>query len=73
MHCDVYYITHLLAQYSDTGTFYYKTHIKAIIIHVCGFYRFYNIKYLEGYSILKFSTYNSTYYICYSYHIDICL
>ena len=58
-HCDVYYVTHFLSQYSDAGTFYYNNPHKATIIHVCGFYRFYNIYYLEGYSIINFSTSNS--------------
>ena len=58
-HCDVYYITRLLSQYSDAGTFYYNNPHKVIIIHVCGFYRLYIIHYLEGFSIINFSTYNS--------------
>ena len=58
-HCDVYYITRLLSQYSDAGTFYYNNPHKVIIIHVCGFYRFYIIHYLEGFSIINFSTFNS--------------
>ena len=58
-HCDVYYITRLLSQYSDAGTFYYKNSHKVIIIHVCGFYRFYIMHYLEGFSIINFSTFNS--------------
>ena len=32
---------------------------KVIIIHVCGFYRFYIIHYLEGFSIINFITFNS--------------
>ena len=39
-HCDVYYITCLLSQYSDAGTFYYNNPHKVIIIiiiHVCSF------------------------------------
>ena len=58
-HCDVYYITRLLSQYSDAGTFYYKNTHKVIIIHVCGFYRFYIIHCVEGFSIINFSTFNS--------------
>ena len=58
-HCDVYYITRLLSQYSDVGTFYYKNPHKVIIIYECGFYRFYIIHYLEGFSIINFSTFNS--------------
>ena len=57
--CDVYYITRLLSQYSDAGTIYYKNTHKVIIIHVCGFFRFYIIHYLAGFSIINFSTYNS--------------
>ena len=58
-HCDVYYITRLLFQYSDAGTFYYKHSHKVIIIHVCGFYRFYINYYLEGFLIINYSTFNS--------------
>ena len=58
-HCDVYYITRLLSQYSDAWTFYYNSPHKAIIIHMCGFYRFYIIHYLAGFSIINFSTYDS--------------
>ena len=56
-HCDVYDITRLLSQYSNAGTFYYKNTHKVIIIHVCGFYRFYIIHYLEGFSIINLQTY----------------
>ena len=60
-HCDVYYITRLLSQYSDAWTFYYNSPHKAtiIIIHVCGFYKFYILHYLADFSIINFSTYNS--------------
>ena len=55
--CDVSYITRLLSQYNDAGRFYYNTH-KTIINQVCGGDRFYRHHYLEGYSILNFSTSN---------------
>ena len=56
--CDVSYITQLLSQYYDAGRFYYNTH-KAIIIQVCGGDRLYRLHYLDGYSIINFSTSNS--------------
>ena len=58
-HYDVYYITRLFSQYSDAGTFYYKNTHKVIINRVCGFKRFYIIHYLEGFSIINCSTFNS--------------
>ena len=44
---------------SDAGTFYNINPHKAISIHVCGLYRFCNVRFLEGFSVTNFSNNNS--------------